>query len=178
MPTQAHRQPGAARSETRLPQPAGGARWAAVSSAALVEHVVTQFHQPQRQQLQSLQRLARAVEARQPAHGDYPFGLADLVAAIAQELESHMRKEEQVLFPLLARGEHGQARAPITVMLLEHREHGDEMRRLNLLTRGLCAPRRAGAAWRALYAHLQEFGRDLQAHVLFENQVLFMRAAP
>lgn len=154
------------------------ARWASASCAALVDHVMARFHTPQRRQLQELQGLARTLEARQPADSAYPFGLADQVSAIAQEVESHMRKEEQLLFPLLQQqGGAAQAQALIAVMRMEHREHGEELQRLEALTGGLRPPPQADAAWQTLYAHLRSFGRDLHAHVLFENHILFVRAA-
>lgn len=160
-----------------LPRCSTASGWEAATCAEMVTYVMARFHTPQRVQLQTLLRLARTVESQQPADSPYPFGLADHVAAMAQELESHMRKEEQVLFPLLLQGDAAEAQAPIAVMLLEHREHGEELQRLDELTSGLQPPPQAGAAWRALYVQLHDFGRDLRSHVHFENNTLFPRAA-
>jgi regulator of cell morphogenesis and NO signaling len=48
-------------------------------------------------------------------HGDRaetPHGLADLLSAIGGELEEHMQKKEQVLFPLMRRGGHPMSAIP------------------------------------------------------------------
>ena len=58
---------------------------------------------------------------------------------MAQELESHMRKEEDVLFPMIARGHGAMADAPITVMRMEHDDHGVALRRMEELTDGITA---------------------------------------
>src|SRR6478752_5709149 len=50
---------------------------------------------------QELIRLARRVEHVHGVRPTCPNGLADLLNDLQQELESHMLKEEQVLFPML-----------------------------------------------------------------------------
>jgi regulator of cell morphogenesis and NO signaling len=42
--------------------------------------------------------------------------LADHLATMQQELESHMQKEEQVLFPILSRGYTPVLQGPVDVM--------------------------------------------------------------
>lgn len=97
---------------------------------------------------------------------------------MAQELESHMRKEEDVLFPTIVRGFGALACAPIAVMRMEHDDHGAALRRLEGLTDGLTPPRAACTTWRALYAGLHTFRQDLMAHIHTENNILFERFAP
>jgi regulator of cell morphogenesis and NO signaling len=89
-----------------------------------------------------------------------------------------MRKEEEVLFPLVARGHGAMARMPITVMRMEHDEHGVALRRLEELTNGITLPRAACNTWRALYAGLKTFREDLMQHIHTENNILFERFAP
>ena len=74
--------------------------------AALIEHILTRYHAVHREQLPELIAMARRVEAVHKGHPDVPAGLADLLEDMAQYLESHMAKEEQVLFPLLTTGGH------------------------------------------------------------------------
>ncbi|WP_247365092.1 hemerythrin domain-containing protein, partial [Ralstonia pseudosolanacearum] len=86
--------------------PDGAVDWSAVSPSMLIDHILERFHERHREQLPELIRLARRVEH---VHGDRPecpVGLSELLEAMWQELESHMQKEEQILFPMLARG-HG-----------------------------------------------------------------------
>ena len=72
---------------------------------ALIDHILARYHEVHRQQLPELIRMARRVEAVHRDHPQVPRGLADHLEAMAQELDSHMRKEEMVLFPLIARGQ-------------------------------------------------------------------------
>jgi len=144
----------------------------------VVEHVLTRYHAVHRAQFPELLRLARKVEQVHADVPECPLGLADHVAAIAQELESHMRKEEGVLFPLIVRGRGELARAPIAVMRMEHDEHEQEMRELARMTGDLTPPPVACATWRELYAALRVFRDDLRHHIHIENDILFARAAP
>lgn len=146
-------------------------------ASAVIEHILARYHAVHRVQFPQLVGLARRVEQ---VHGSLPEcreGLADHVAAMAQEIDSHMRKEERVLFPLLLRGEAELARAPIAVMLLEHEDHRGSLRSLSHMTRDLVPPACACATWRALYAGLRVFRDDLATHIQIENDILFARFA-
>ncbi|MFT3800004.1 MAG: hemerythrin domain-containing protein [Burkholderiaceae bacterium] len=166
----------------RMDDPAGvdddGARdWSLAGAPALIAHILTRYHAVHREQLPRLIRLSREIERMHAQHGDCPAGLADHLTAMSQELESHMRKEEQILFPMLARGLGVRARMPIRVMRAEHDEHRAEMRRLEALTGGLTPPQDACATWRALYRELATFRRDLMTHIQLENDILFEDAS-
>ncbi|MFT3813703.1 MAG: iron-sulfur cluster repair protein YtfE [Acidovorax sp.] len=158
----------------------GGAAhdWSTATDIELVNHILTRYHAVHREQLPELIRLARKVERVHGERADCPHGLADHLEAMAQELESHMRKEETVLFPLIARGQGGMAAMPIGVMRREHDGHGTELRRLEELTNGITPPQAACTTWRALYLGLRTFREDLMAHIHTENNILFERFAP
>ncbi len=152
--------------------------WSAAGDSELIEHIIARYHEVHREQLPELIRLARRVEH---VHGDRdncPHGLADHLEAMAQELESHMRKEEAILFPMISRGQGGMAGMPIGVMRMEHDNHGAELRRLSELTNDITTPRDACNTWRALYLGLRTFREDLMTHIHTENNILFERFAP
>lgn len=152
--------------------------WSQASDTALVDHLLTRYHAVHREQLPELIRLARKVERVHGERPDCPLGLADHLEAMAAELESHMQKEEQILFPMIARGHGARAAMPITAMRHEHDEHGTELRRLEALTNGITPPRGACTTWRALYTGLATFRADLMQHIHTENNILFERFAP
>ena len=152
--------------------------WSTATDTELVDHILARYHAVHREQLPELIRLARKVEQVHGDRAECPHGLADHLAAMAQELESHMRKEEEVLFPMVARGHGAMARMPITVMRMEHDDHGVALRRLEALTDGITLPRAACNTWRALYAGLKTFREDLMQHIHTENNILFERFAP
>ncbi|GLK97350.1 iron-sulfur cluster repair protein YtfE [Achromobacter insolitus] len=151
--------------------------WSQVSVAELVDHILARYHEVHRQQLPELIRLALKVEQVHADSPDCPTGLADHLRAMQQELESHMQKEEQVLFPMLARGHGAMASMPIMVMRAEHDDHGVALERLLALTHGITLPRAACNTWRALYLGLRTFKEDLMAHIHLENNILFENAA-
>ena len=143
-----------------------------------MDHILARYHAVHREQLPELIRLARKVEQVHGERTECPRGLADHLAAMAQELESHMRKEELVLFPMIARGHGALAVAPVSMMRHEHDDHGVALRQMEALTDGITPPRGACTTWRALYTGLRTFREDLMQHIHTENNILFERFAP
>ncbi|WP_347330603.1 iron-sulfur cluster repair protein YtfE [Marinimicrobium locisalis] len=156
---------------------AEGARgdWAAAGNDELIEHILTRYHDVHRQQLPELIRLSQRVELVHGGHPECPSGLANHLETMFAELESHMRKEEQILFPMIARGMLGMASGPVNMMRHEHDEHAQGLRRIHELTRGINLPVGACNTWRALYVGLASLEVDLMDHIHLENNILFDR---
>lgn len=144
---------------------------------ALIEYIVSRFHAGHREQLPELIRLARRVELVHAGHPRCPNGLADELEAHLQEIESHMLKEEQILFPMLARGMYGPAHGPISVMMFEHEQHFNTVERIHHLTHDLILPEGACNTWRSLYEGLGAYAQELAQHIDVENNVLFAKAS-
>ncbi len=88
-----------------------------------------------------------------------------------------MMKEEQMLFPAILAGRRGgHVHMPIRVMMHEHDDHGENLRRLRELATDFRPPVEACATWRALYAGLEKLESELMEHIHLENNVLFPRA--
>lgn len=126
-----------------------------------------------REQLNELVRLASRVEQVHWARPDCPVGLAQHLARMARELEAHMHKEEQILFPMLKAGQRAMATGPIHVMRHEHDDHAQALTHLYELTNNLTLPKGACNTWRALFTGLQAFVDDLKQHIHLENNILF-----
>lgn len=156
--------------------PPSSKHWDQAPADALIHHILSRFHERHREQLPELIRLARRVEDVHGDRPDCPTGLADHLGVMHQELLSHMQKEEQVLFPMLLRGAGAMASAPISVMRMEHDEHGVALQRLSDLTQDITLPQAACNTWRALYLGLRAFREDLMEHIHLENNVLFENA--
>ena len=140
---------------------------------ALIDHIVSRYHDVHRAQLPELIRMAHRVELVHKANPNVPAGLGNLLESVQQELLEHMMKEEQVLFPMLRTGGHPFVSQPISMMRAEHITHGEELDRINALTNDATPPEGACNTWRALYIGLAQFGEDLQNHIHLENNVLF-----
>jgi len=151
-------------------------RWDDAPIAELIQHILDRFHAAHRAELPRLLEMARKVEKVHADKNSCPRGLADHVEHIAVELESHMQKEEQVLFPMILGGRGRQASMPIQVMEEEHEDHGRNLARVRELTHEFTPPTEACGTWRALYLGLHELDEQLMQHIHLENNVLFPRA--
>lgn len=140
---------------------------------ALIPHILERYHERHREQLPELARLAGRVELVHSDHPDCPKGLADHLRAMHQELESHMIKEENVLFPMLLRHQFDHAGSPIAMMRYEHDQHGEALQQLERLTHNLSLPDDACDTWQALYWQLDWLRADLMEHIHLENNILF-----
>ncbi len=166
----------AAELETLLAQGGSHRDWRSEPRERLIEHILSRYHARHREQLPELIRLACRVEQVHGGRADCPHGLADHLRDMQQELESHMLKEEQILFPMFLSGYAKQASAPISVMRFEHDHHGAALEQLHHLTSGITPPEDACNTWRALYRGLNELNDDLVQHIHLENNVLFVGA--
>jgi regulator of cell morphogenesis and NO signaling len=144
----------------------------------LIDHILRRYHDTHREELDWLIPLAQKVETVHGDHEEAPLGLSAALLALRDELEGHMAKEEQVLFPMMRGGGHPMIGHPIGVMRHEHDQAADLLRGIEHLTHGLALPEGACRSWSALYAGLEKFSADLVAHMHLENTVLFPRFEP
>ncbi|MDL0431375.1 hemerythrin domain-containing protein [Marinobacter sp. TBZ242] len=145
------------------------------SNEELIEHILTRYHDTHREQLPELIQLSERVERVHGGHTACPAGLSAHLAQMAEELETHMAKEEQILFPMIARGMGAMASGPVSVMRHEHEDHGTALEELERITNGLTLPEGACRSWQRLYQGLESFRDDLKAHIQTENTLLFSR---
>lgn len=152
-------------------------RWDQAPLTELVGHILTEYHAPLREELPRLNTMAAKVR---DVHGDkFPDTLpeiASVVEALVHELESHMQKEERILFPAILAGRGADASNPIAVMEHEHESAGRALARLRELTDDYEVPEWACNTWRALWHGLAALEESLHRHIHLENNILFPRA--
>ena len=152
-------------------------RWDQAPLGDLVTHIVAVYHRPLDEELPRLESMARKVFE---VHGDkQPEALRELLSVfvgLKAELEDHMQKEEQILFPMIKCGEGDMADGPISVMEHEHENAGNALRRIRELTNGYQVPEEACNTWRALWHGLHALELSLHQHIHLENNILFPRA--
>lgn len=141
----------------------------------LIDLIIVRYHETHRREIPELVRLARRVEAVHRDNPSVPAGLADLLQRLDDELSSHMAKEEQILFPMMRAGGNPMIGGPISVMLAEHDDHGENLRKLEKLTDDFTPPPEACTTWRALYAGARKLTDDVMEHIHIENHMLFPR---
>lgn len=147
--------------------------WQDANTEQLINHLLTNFHERHRRHLPELINLARKVETVHADHHACPTGLTQHLQGVEQELDSHMLKEEQVLFPMLRQLRFNQAQMPIRVMMMEHEEHQQALDEINQLTQNLSLPDDACTTWQQLYTELGKFIAELNLHIQLENNILF-----
>jgi regulator of cell morphogenesis and NO signaling len=154
---------------------AGSTDWLGAPLSDLVEHIVTTYHAPLREELPRLEAMARKVakvHAERDPEGRLPALVATFVG-LRGELEDHMAREEAVLFPAILQGMDG---LPFQVFVDDHTEAGEALARLRELTEDYVAPEDACNTWRALWAGLADLESETHQHIHLENNVLFPRA--
>lgn len=121
-------------------------------------------------------------------HGDKHPELnevGDLFYASVNELQSHMKKEENILFPLIKALESGtikeldpkaSVKYPIKMMESEHTQEGDRFMRIRELTNDYTPPEDACNTYKLTYYKLREFNDDLEQHIHLENNILFPKS--
>jgi regulator of cell morphogenesis and NO signaling len=144
-------------------------------TGALIDHILTRYHEVHRRQMPELITLSRRVELVHAGKPGVPAGLADMLQHALGELEVHMRKEELLLFPAMRRQGAGPLRGPIAQMRNDHVDHGEVLERIAELTGDFTVPEGACGTWRALYAGAERFRDDLIEHIHIENNILFPR---
>ena len=145
---------------------------------ALIDHILSRYHDVHREQLPELIRMARRVEAVHRENPNVPVGLAALLETAQEELLSHMQKEETILFPMLKAGGNPFVTQPIGMMRHEHVDHGAMLEKLAALTNDATPPAGACNTWRALFSGIAQLNDDLINHIHLENNVLFPQFEP
>jgi regulator of cell morphogenesis and NO signaling len=145
---------------------------------ALIDHILSRYHETHRAELEWLIPLAQKVERVHGDHEDAPLGLTEALIALNNDLDSHMQKEEQVLFPLMLHGVNPMIMHPITQMRHEHDDTARLLAGVEHAAHGLRLPEGACGSWTALYTGLRKFSEDLVTHMHLENNVLFARFEP
>lgn len=152
-------------------------RWDDEPLADLIEHIVHDFHEPLREELPRLAGMAKKVYAVHREKDPERLGeILETIQGLRTELEAHMMKEEQVLFPMILAGRGPMAMGPVSVMEQEHAHAGDMLSRLRQLTDQYLPPEDACNTWRALWAGLEDLEHQLHVHIHLENNILFPRA--
>ena len=160
-----------------------GAATEATDPVALLEDILNGHHAFLWKELPSLVALAAKVEEVHGARHPELTTVHRLVAALREDLEPHMVKEERILFPairLLAEGQRqfgfGTIGNPIRAMRFEHDQAGALLAELRRVTSGYAVPDDGCGSYEALYRRLEHVEEDTHLHIHKENNVLFPMA--
>lgn len=157
----------------------------AMALAELADHIEATHHAYLREELPRLEWMTEKVSR---VHGDKEprlLRVREAFIALKAELEPHMLKEEQILFPIVRELEAsgsatdspcGSIANPIRQMEHEHDQAGDALAILRESTEGFVPPEWACNTYRAMLDSLQKLEADMHQHIHKEYNVLFPKA--
>ncbi len=151
---------------------------AALPPHELCEYIVEKHHGFIRDELPRLHAMSQRVAH---VHGPHTPSLVDLYhvfCEMADELVTHILKEEEELFPAVSALSLDEKAAdlpenPFAEMIHEHEQTGTALEKLRELTNNFQPPPEACNTYRALFAGLQDLEEDMHRHIHLENSVLF-----
>jgi regulator of cell morphogenesis and NO signaling len=163
--------------------------WQKEPLAELISHIQSTHHKYTREELA---RIAPLLDKVCSVHGkNHPelLQIRSSFQALSAELTMHLMKEENVLFPYIARMEEaaiqnepvvpspfGSVQNPVSMMEHEHDSAGNALRAMRQASGGYTLPPDVCVSYHALYQALAEFEADLHQHIHLENNILFPRA--
>ena len=172
-----------------VPAEAGASDWSQQSLASLVNHIVEKHHTFCRQELARLELLLAKVSEVHGANHPELRRIQTIFSGMSKELQMHLIKEEQTLFPYIARMEDavtrgmpfprppfGTVQNPVRMMVLEHDNAGAALHEMRKLSGDHQVPEDGCSSYKALYEGLRSFESDMHQHVHLENNILFPRA--
>jgi regulator of cell morphogenesis and NO signaling len=163
--------------------------WQVEPLADVIAHINTTHHKYTREEIA---RLGPLLDKVCSVHGKNHPELQQVRASfrgLAQELTTHMMKEEMVLFPYIERVEEaviqkepllpppfGNVENPVAMMMHEHDSAGEALHAMREASTGYTPPGDACISYQTLYKSLADFEADLHLHIHLENNILFPRA--
>lgn len=163
--------------------------WGTLPLGDLMGHIVETHHAFTRQELERLAPLARTV-AR--VHGKFHPELLRIQSALeimSADLNLHMNKEEEVVFPYIAELEDAALgnrpglsprmnglQSPLEMMMSDHEATGQHLHSMRDASANYEVPSGGCLSYRSFYQGLQALEKDLHQHISLENNILFPRA--
>ena len=115
--------------------------------------------------------------------------ISEIFSVLYKDLNQHMLKEEQMLFPFIRqvvkakkdnlqteRPYFGSVQNPIRMMESEHENAGDGFNEIKRLSNNYSVPQDGCETYAVLYKELKDFENDLHKHIHLENNILFPKA--
>src|SRR5271157_2446006 len=163
--------------------------WQVEPLADLIAHIKNTHHKYTRDEIARLGPLFDKVCSVHGKNHPELLPIRGTFQGLAQELTTHMMKEDMVLFPYIVRMEEatsekepivpapfGTVQNPVSMMEHEHDSAGNALRAMREASNGYAAPTDACVSYQTLYKALAEFEADLHQHIHLENNILFPRA--
>lgn len=155
--------------------------WRVEKPSILIRHILQTHHEYTKRELNEISPLLfKILKVHYKHHSEELVKVHKYFGALKTELEQHLVKEEELLFPLIESYEKttqdsilSQIHQVIKDTEAEHDAAGDILKALEKVTRDFCAPEDACTTFKLVYAKLHGLEKDLFTHIYLENSVLF-----
>ncbi|MBN2853844.1 MAG: DUF542 domain-containing protein [Clostridia bacterium] len=145
-----------------------------LSSALLIEHIKRVHHAYLKEELPLLSSLLFKILNVHGINHPELFDIHRLFSRLKADLESHLVKEEVLLFPALIEDNHDICHL-IDELEKEHDAAGEALHQLTALTDHFRLPADACKTYQLTYDKLELLVSDMYLHVHAENSILFKR---
>lgn len=147
----------------------------------LIDYIVNVHHTFVLENVGVINEFAQKVATVHGDHNPENIEIANLFTQLSKELISHMKKEEDILFPAIkqminngnSNFDFDTIESPIKMMEEEHDNAGNIIKKIQQLSNNFSTPDYACNTYKALYHKLEEFTNDLFQHIHLENNILF-----
>ncbi len=154
----------------------------------LTDYIVQAHHRYVKDASAIIDQLADKVAQHHGTNHPELFELSQKTHAFLSDMNSHMLKEEKILFPQIKllvqkKRDHqnvtvsdGLISAAIKMMITEHEVSGEDLKFFRKLTNEYSLPTDACNSYAYLFDKMKEFESDLLLHIHLENNILFPKA--
>ncbi|AKL95599.1 iron-sulfur cluster repair di-iron protein [Clostridium aceticum] len=157
--------------------------WRKVDSSELIDFIVNKHHTFMREELPTTEKLLNKIlRVHYVDHGDLLSKLHKLFNSLKVEIEGHLIKEEEILFPLIKAYENNpieEMRKKVMQVMQEtedeHDNAGVVLKEMRKITEGYVTPASSCSSFVRTYEKLKAIESDLFHHIHLENNILFKR---
>lgn len=157
--------------------------WRQAVFSDLIDHIVNTHHAYLNRELPQLSEyITKILRVHGVQHGAVLTKVHKLFHTLKMELEQHLIKEEEILFPMIKDYEKNQSapylakiKETIQEIESEHTAAGDILKELRSVTKQYIPPKEVCTTFNLTYQKLKEMESDLFQHIHLENNILFPR---
>lgn len=155
----------------------------------LINYIINVHHKYVNENLPFLSEFTNKIAKVHGEHHPELQQIAEMFKDVSEELQQHMMKEEQILFPYIINlndafknktkpgpSPFGTIKNPIRMMETEHENAGSLLKQMREISSNYNLPEDACETYTVTYKKLDEFENDLHQHIHLENNILFPRA--
>ena len=157
------------------------ADWSKMSRSQIVDYLLDNHHIFMKETLEELNMLMfRILKVHYKSDGESLLKIHKLFGTLKTELEEHLVKEEENLFPLIV--EYDESENEVTKQAIlkfikdtedEHDAAGDLFKALEVATNDFTAPEHACYSYKRTFELLDALEKDTFNHIHTENSILF-----